>query len=863
MSLVTYRQKRHATATPEPRGSISRKKGNLFVVQKHHARSLHYDFRLELDGVLKSWAIPKGPSLDPQQKRLAVEVEDHPVEYGDFEGDIPRGEYGAGSVIVWDRGTWTPWALVGTHRRSKQPQWLLITLKDDEARQQGNVVDDLPDSVLSGRAIDKTVAQPANRHGKTTNASRQPAGTRANVVSSGQHPRSRNASAPSLATGSARVVGAKRAAMPAHVELEQATLVNHPPDGDAWLSEIKLDGYRTVCHVENGSAALFSRRGQDWTSRFPAVAQDIAGLPVKQAIFDGEMVVYLPNGRSSFQSLQNAMNGEPSGRLTYVVFDLLYLNGYDLREAALKDRKRLLADIVKQSPKRSLEYLEHVVGDAELFFRECCKRGLEGAICKQRDRPYRGGRGTDWLKAKCLLRQEFVIGGYTNSTNKRRPFGALLVGYHDKLGRLVYAGRVGTGWQDRTMVELAKRFKPLKRKTSPFNAVIDRGNGNVHWVRPELVAEIAFTQWTRDGLLRQPSFQGLREDKRPAEVTREIADSQAADKLTPVKIEPGKSGDYSTPHMHSRDPRPSHKPRTATAQSLTKAAIHGLEKVRFTHPDRIIYPDQQLTKLDLAAYYLAVGEAMLPYVVDRPLSLLRCPRGASEPCFMQKHPANKVPEGLATVRVREEKEPGDYLIIKSLRGLLELVQMGALEIHLWGARADDLERPDRVVFDLDPGPGIEWRQIIMAAMMIRDLLTERRLKSFVKTTGGNGLHVVVPIMPSATWSETKQFSKSLVQLISTEKSDLYTINPSKAQRQGRIFLDYLRNDRGATSVAPFSPRARDGALVSALLSWKELSSGIHPQDFSVVTVPDRLQRLRVDPWKGFFDLSQSCPSAAK
>ncbi len=654
--------------------------------------------------------------------------------------------------------------------------------------------------------------------------------------------------------------------MPQHVEVELATLADRPPDGDAWLSEIKLDGYRIVCHVDNGKAALLSRRRQDWTSRFPDVAQDAAELPVSQAILDGEVVVYLPDGRSSFQALQNTMNEEHAGRLTYVVFDLLYLDGYDLREAALEDRKRILAEIVKPSTNRSLEYLEHVIGDAEPFYRECCKHGLEGAISKLRRQPYRGGRGADWLKSKCLLRQEFVIGGYTDSNSKRRPFGALLVGYHDKAGKLVYAGRVGTGWQDRTMVELSKQLRPLTQKVSPFGAGIAHRNGKTHWVRPELVAEIAFTQWTRDGRLRQPSFQGLREDKRPAEVTPETPDGHPAEKAKSGKNKPGKSGDNPESEFRKSGPRSTHKTHVAIGRPdkpMTKAEIRELEKVEFTHPDRMLYPEQQLSKIDLAAYYLEVGAAMLPYVIDRPLTVIRCPRGASEPCFMQKHPAGRLPDGLATIPVREEKRERDYLTIKSVRGLLELVQLGALEIHLWGARAEDLERPDRIVLDLDPGPGVDWSQIVRAATTIRDLLSDRGLMSFIKTTGGKGLHLVAPIKPRTGWGEAKQFSKGLMQQMAAEVPDLFTTNPSKAKREKKIFLDYLRNDRGATSVAPFSPRARPGALVSAPLSWRELSRGVRPEEFTVITMPKRLKKLRADPWRNFFDIDQQLPENGK
>ncbi len=551
-SLSTYRRKRHASATPEPRGKVSRRKGDLYVIQKHSASTLHYDVRLQLDGVLKSWAVPKGPSLDPKDKRLAIEVEDHPVEYADFEGNIPEGEYGAGTVIVWDRGTWSPdgdphqglrrgnlkfdlhgeklrgsWVLIATQQiqsksarskssRSKQRQWLLIKVKDGDARPRDefDVTAERPASVASGRSLDETADKaPAKKPRKA-----------------GKGKQSKNSAATATASKAPRgsvclklVAGAKRAAMPQRVELELAALAAKPPEGDGWLSEIKLDGYRIVCHVAGGAAALYTRTHQDWTARFAAVAAAASKLPVKQAILDGEVAVYLPDGRTSFQALQNEMREDHEGSLTYSIFDLLYLDGHDLRAAALEDRKRLLEEILRTNRSPHLQYLEHVVGQAGRFYKECCKRGLEGSICKRRTRPYLGGRTADWLKAKCLLRQEFVIGGFTDSTNKRLPFGALLVGYHEKAGNLKYAGRVGTGWQSSTMDALARQLGRLARRNSPFDSPVDRSNERIHWVQPRLVAEIAFSQWTRDGRLRQPSFQGLREDKPAENVVREEA----------------------------------------------------------------------------------------------------------------------------------------------------------------------------------------------------------------------------------------------------------------------------------------------------------------------------------------------------
>ncbi len=533
-------RRRHAGAAWK---GLSRK-GSLFVIHKHHARNLHYDLRLELDGVLKSWAVPKGPSLDPRVKRLAIEVEDHPVQYGGFEGNIPEGEYGAGAVIIWDRGTWEPLedpheglrhgklrfelhgeklhgesALVAVPaKRAKQPQWLLIKIKDAEARPGDGaaITEELPQSVVSRRTVEEAAASlPAKKQPKAIDE------RAAKVVKAIKSVAAASSKAKSPAASRFQGIrGAKPAAMPRSVELELATLVKQPPEGDEWFSEVKLDGYRIACHIAKGKASLFSRTHKDWTARFQAVAAEAGRLPVKQAILDGEIAVFLAKGRTSFQALQNTMREEHGGSLTYAVFDLLYLDGYDLRGAALEDRKQLLAEILA-GKEGSVQYLEHFVGQAGRFYRQCCKRGLEGAICKRRTRPYLAGRGVDWLKAKCLLRQEFVIGGYTDSTNKQRPFGALLVGYFEKPGKLAYAGRVGTGWEERTMAALAEQLRPLTRSKSPFDSPVDRADGKLHWVQPKLVAEIAFSQWTRDGRLRQPSFQGLREDKPAAKVVRE------------------------------------------------------------------------------------------------------------------------------------------------------------------------------------------------------------------------------------------------------------------------------------------------------------------------------------------------------
>lgn len=776
-------------------------------------------------------------------------------------------------MIVWDRGTWDPlddpheglrqgklefelhaeklhgaWVLVATRQRrpSRQPQWLLIKAKDGEARSHDEikVTEEFPGSVDSRRTIEETDTAPKSKAKK---------GKKAKL--------SRSTRAASRLT---TIAGAKPAAMPQSIDLQLATLVSQPPSGDEWLNEIKLDGYRITCRIDRGEATLYSRRRQDWTERFASIAAAAGELPVEQAILDGEVVVFLNDGRTSFQTLQNALVDAGAARLSYVVFDLLYLDGYDLGEVGLEDRKRVLAELLLRQKDPRIQYLDHVVGQGDRFFAECCRRELEGIICRRRARRYVAGRGQDWLKAKCLLRQEFVIGGYTDSINEHRPFGALLVGYYDKPGRLSYAGRVGTGWSQSSMAALATRLKPLRQAESPFVAPVDRSAGKTHWVRPRLVADVSFSQWTRDGRLRQPSFQGLREDKPAAAVGREepkertLGEASTARPRLPKRRSAAKPASTAKANGGLRSKRKLRN-NAANTDMLPERLQRQLEGVTLTNPDRVLYPEQGLTKLDLALYYAQVGESMLPYVVDRPLSLVRCPRGRAEKCFFQKHRTGNIPASLPGIAVREGGQLQTYFALKDLAGLMALAQLGVLEIHIWGSKGRDLERPDRVVFDLDPGPGVAWDRIVGAAVELRQLLAGLGLKSFVKTTGGKGLHVVSPIEPSASWAEAKTFAKTVAQQLVAAEPTMYTVRLAKSQRQGKVFLDYLRNDRGATSVAPYSTRARPGAPVSVPLTWRELSSDISADHFNVRNVPERLARQRSDPWMGFFELRQRLP----
>ena len=836
MGLEKYRRKRDFKRTPEPEGEREgRPAGRLYVIQKHAARNLHYDLRLEWGGVLKSWAVPKGPSLDPAQKRLAVHVEDHPVDYGGFEGIIPEGEYGGGTVLLWDRGDWEPegdpekayrrgrlsfrlhgeklhggWTLarMGGKAAGGGDNWLLVKRDDNEARpgENGGFLKEHHHSVLSGRNMEEIAAARDQvwRKGEAVTAS---AGEPIDPSS---------------------LPGAHPASQPETVAPQLARLVSEVPRGEDWLHEIKFDGYRLIGALKNGSVRLWTRHGQDWTERFAPVARAIAALPVSQAIIDGEIVVLDPQGLSDFQSLQNVLKGQGGGQLAYYLFDLVHCQGFDLSRTPLHARKELLRQLLTGvDPAALLRYSDHIRGEGERVFRHACRFALEGIVSKRADSPYQSKRSANWLKVKCLQRQEFVIGGYSEPAGSRTGFGALLVGYADEGKELVYAGKVGTGFSDQTLVHLARELHRRKSAKSPFrNPLRGREAREVHWVRPELVAEIEFSEWTQDGRLRHPSFKGLREDRPAAEIVRELPQ--------PLPREPAK-----TPAVgHENGP-------------VTIAGIS------ISNPERIIYPEQGLTKLALARYYEKVGAWMLPFLTDRPLTVVRCPQGRQKKCFYQKHLNESVPPPVRGVPIREKEGEGLYLVIDDLPGLIALVQLGVLEFHPWGSREDRLDRPDLVTFDLDPDPEVAWEDTLHGARRLHDRLAELGLQSFVKTSGGKGLHVVVPLIRRSGWEEAKEFTRALAEDIARSDPGRYVTTMTKARRKGKIFIDFFRNSRGATSVAPYSTRAKPGAPVSAPLRWDELSPDVGPAEHTVDTLPLRLAELKKDPWEGFFDLRQS------
>jgi bifunctional non-homologous end joining protein LigD len=862
MALELYRKKRDFKISPEPSGgAVKRRRSKLsFVIQKHAARRLHYDFRLELNGVLLSWAVPKGPSLDPADKRLAMHVEDHPLEYGDFEGVIPAKQYGAGSVLLWDRGTWYPegdpadaykrgkltftldgeklhggWTLVRTRGRyadgNSGDPWLLIKEDDQHARRSSQVqpVEDQPLSVVSGRSLDEITAD-ADRVWESTKSVAE------NVAASKKVVRSRRRS---HAARLAKLTGAVRAAMPEAIAPQLATLVKAPVAGADWLHEIKYDGYRMLCRIENGQARIVSRTHRDWTESFGVLARAAARLPVASAWLDGEAVVLDASGRSSFQALQNSLTEGQPGDFVYFVFDLLYLDGYDLRNVALVERKDLLEQVVlPASPATGtpgpLRYSSHVEGSGPDFFAHACKLNLEGAVSKRARAVYSSGRGRDWVKVKCSRRQEMVIGGYSDPDGSRSGFGALLLGVYEPDGTLRYSGKVGTGFTQQTLSTIFAKLKPLVIDKPPFsNPPRGAEARRAHWVRPQLVAEVTFTEWTDDGTLRHPSFQGLREDKKATDVVREREQEASA-----PESEPG------SPKLRSR--------ATAGKPRAGDVVVTGIV---ISNPEKLLYPDAGLTKRDLAEFYERIGSWILPHVRQRPLTLVRCPNGWQAPCFYQKNAEGTHP-AIDRVEVQTSEGTAPYVMANTVSAVVATLQLGALELHPWGATADHLDLVDRITFDVDPDEDLAWSAIVEAAILIRTLLEKLGLESFVKTTGGKGLHVVLPVQPTLRWEVVKNFTKAVADVLCQTFPDRFTPSIARAARRGKIFIDHLRNVEGATAVAAYSLRARANAPVATPLTWAELKSDVRFDHFNVKTIPARLKRLKRDPWHDFFSVRQ-------
>ncbi|MCA0213454.1 MAG: DNA ligase D [Proteobacteria bacterium] len=790
-SLKAYRAKRDFGVTAEPRGERQPgREGPLaFVVQKHWASHLHYDFRLELDGVLKSWAVPKGPSLDPGDKRMAVQVEDHPLSYSGFEGTIPKGQYGAGKVVIWDRGTWQPledarkgwragklkfelhgnklqgrWALVRMRETGGKPAWLLIKENDGHAQDGGAPGDGADDA-------------PAQRR---------------------RTPHKRRSAAAVLPAE------ARAARLPVALAPQLATLAAAPPaDSNAWLYELKFDGYRLLARVDQGEVHLYTRNGHDWTHKLPAIRDAVASLPLRSGWLDGELVVPGPSGAPDFQALQAAFDGRDGDAMQYWLFDLPYYMGYDLRAVPLVERRTLLRGLLARNPPACLRYSETVDAAASDLLASACKLGFEGVIGKRRDAPYSSRRSPDWIKLKCGLRQEFVVVGYTEPQGGRGGFGALVLAVHGDDGTLRHAGNVGTGFNERTLAALAGQLQALHTDRSPLaNAA---GLGQVQWVLPELVAEVSFAQWTRAGHVRQAVFRGLRTDKPARAILRERAAPAA------------------------------------------RAAAAG---ARVTHPGRVIDQASGLTKGDVARYYAEVAPLMLPHLKGRPVALVRAPSGVKGPQFFQKHAEAAELPGVR--QLDRALDPGHepLLEIPTAHALVSAAQMNVLEFHTWNATAGAISRPDRMTFDLDPGEGVVWAQVQEAAQLVQVALTELGLAGFLKTSGGKGLHVVVPLRRHEDWDTVKAFSQAVVQHMAQTLPERFVARSGPRNRVGKIFIDYLRNGFGATTACAWSVRARPGLGISVPVAWDELGALTGGAHWNLANIAQRMG-VGNSPWAGY------------
>jgi bifunctional non-homologous end joining protein LigD len=898
VGLQVYRRKRKFDVTPEPRGRQARGKGNQYVIQKHAARRLHYDLRLELDGVMKSWAVTKGPSLVPGEKRLAVQVEDHPIEYNTFEGTIPQGEYGGGAVMIWDRGRWYPegdpheglkkgrltfkvegakldgtWHLVRMRGRSneKKASWLLIKARDEAARdaKDPDILEEMAESVVSGRSIEEIAQGKGKKRVWHSNRSVKDnvkaAATRRNGGASSSA-RRKSARSPSRAsvrkkakskTKESRSAGAP---LPDFVPPSLATLRTAAPSGAGWVHEIKFDGYRIQARLDRGEVRLLTRKGLDWTGKFPNVAAAVAKLPAETALIDGEIVVEDERGASNFSMLQVALKEGRRDAFVYYVFDLLHLDGRDLRELPLTERKAELKRLIDaaKAAGNAIRYSEHFDEDGALVLQQACRMTLEGIVSKRADALYRSGRVETFIKTKCSNAQEFVVGGYSPSTAMPRAIGALAVGYYDK-GRLTYAGRIGTGYSHAMAKDLWKRLHPIEIDKPPFDRIprAEARRRDVNWVEPKMVIESQFRGWTHDGLVRQAAFKGVREDKPAKEVVRElpaVLDNRV--KTPDDRASAAKVAAEATKIMAKKSKAKAAAGGRRRAAKPLSAKPGKESDVRFTHPDRVYWVDVGVTKQDLAEYYRSVWEWMAPHVVDRPLALVRCPEGTKGECFFQKHASAGLTE--KNLRTMIDSKRRQIIAIEDLDGMLSLVQAGVLEVHVRGSLIDRLDRCDRIVFDIDPGEEVGWPAVVAAARDVRERLAAIKLESFVKLSGGKGLHVVLPV-EGADWDTTKTFAQAVALAMTADAPDRYVAKMTKSLRRGKIFVDYLRNTVEATSVAAYSTRAREGAPVSVPVTWEELGRTKAGNQYTVLNLGRRLAGLKRDPWQDIARIKQKLP----
>jgi bifunctional non-homologous end joining protein LigD len=817
--LATYNAKRDFARTAEPAGKVAKGRGKAlgFMVQKHDASRLHYDFRLELDGVLKSWAVTRGPSLDPADKRLAVRTEDHPLSYATFEGTIPKGEYGGGTVMLWDRGRWTPypgkdpartlaeghlhftlhgermrgeWVMFRLKPRGKErgENWILKKVDDEFAGSPTGLTETYLRSVKTGRTMDEIAA------GKKAAVPRRKPG-------------------PSSAEGRLGPGLRRGTGFPKFREPQKATLVDAVPAGVGWLHEMKYDGYRCLLALAGGKARIYTRTGLDWTDKFPEIAEAAAAIQCDSALLDGEIVALDDRGNTGFSALQQAISEGGRG-LTLFLFDALEIDGEKLEKLPNIARKQRLAALLGEGVQPLILYADHLIGKGEQLFDAMCKAGQEGIISKKADAPYRHARTKAWLKVKCTHRQEFVILGWSESDKKGRGFRALLLGLNED-GKLRYAGKVGTGFSQAVQLDLRERLDKLSTEKAPATVARAEARG-AHWVKPELVAEIAFAEFTADKVVRHASFLGLRGDKKAKEVVAEMP--QAAP-------EPVADDD-----------------------------------VKISNPDRVIFPESKVTKGELAAYYRAVGDIMAEWTASRPISLVRCPQGRAKKCFFQKHDSGTFGPHVHHVPIREKDGHNeDYLYFEDAAGVLACVQMGTIEFHGWGSKVADVEKPDRIVFDLDPDVGLDFELVKKAAKDIKTHLADMGLTTFPMLTGGKGVHVVVPLTPGAEWPEVKDFAQRFALALAEAEPERFTAALAKAKRTGRIFIDYLRNQRGATAIMPYSARAREGAPVAAPINWEELDEMKSGGRFSVRDAELLLERASSRLLQGWGEASQVLP----
>ena len=824
--LATYNRKRDFAKTAEPAGKVARGETHMFMVQKHDATRLHYDFRLALDGVLKSWAVPRGPSLDPADNRLAVRTEDHPMSYATFEGTIPKGQYGGGTVMLWDRGEWTPepgkdprktieqghlhftldgermqgeWVMFRLKPRpgERGENWMLKKVEDAFAGSPTGLTDTYLTSVKTGRTMDEIAA-----------------GKKASTLKPPSPPRKRGSRLGTAEEGKKRDsrVRGNDGRFPKFREPQKATLVDGVPAGSAWLHEMKYDGYRCLLALAGGEARIYTRKGLDWTDKFPEIAEAAAGIQCDSALLDGEIVALDEKGNTGFSALQQAISEGGRG-LTLFLFDALEIDGKKLEALPNLERKQRLAALLGEGRPPFILYADHIIGKGERLFDAMCEAGQEGIISKRADAPYRHARTRTWLKIKCTRRQEFVIIGWSESDKKGRGFRALLLGLHED-GKLRYAGKVGTGFSMPVQHDLRARLDKLAADKAPAPVPRAEARG-AHWVKPSLVAEIAFAEFTADNVVRHASFLGLRGDKRAKEVIAEM----------PQKL-----------------------PEPAT------------DDVKISNPDRVIFPDAKVTKGELASYYRAMGAPMAVWTASRPISLVRCPQGRARKCFFQKHDSGTFGPHVLHVPIREKDgHKEDYLYVEDSAGVIACVQMGTIEFHGWGSKVADVEKPDRIVFDLDPDIGLDFELVKKAAKDLKTHLADMGLTTFPMLTGGKGVHVIVPLTPKAEWPAVKDFAHRFAMALAEAEPERFTAALPKAQRKGRIFVDYLRNQRGATAIMPYSARAREGAPVAAPINWEELDEMDSGARFSVRDADTLLERAASRRLQGWGEASQVLP----